>query len=66
MTPEEEDRIRAKAFQDANLESRLKALEDGMSSIESAIKWFFRAIWGGVVYLLTQVAQWLFSGGWPK
>lgn len=66
MTPEEEDRIRAKAFQDANLENRLKALEDGMSSIEKAIKWFFRAIWGGVVYLLTQVAQMLFSGGWPK
>jgi hypothetical protein len=56
----------AKAFKDANLEHRLKSVEDAISSIEGAVKWFFRALWGGVAYLLTQVAQWLLGGGWPK
>lgn len=66
MIDEEREKIRAEAFKEANLETRLKAVEDGFEDVRTAIKWFFRAIWGGVAYLLTQVAQWLFSGGWPK
>lgn len=66
MTEEEKDRIKAEAFKEANLEQRLKAMEDAMGNIEGAVKWFFRAIWGGVAYLLTQIASFLFSSGWPK
>ena len=70
MTDEERRKIEAdataKAFKDANLEHRLKAVEDGFDEIRSAFKWFLRAIYGAIVYVLTQIAQWLFSGGWPK
>ena len=66
MTDEEREKIRAEAFKEANLEGRLKAVEESIAAIEAAVKWFFRALWGGVAYLLTQVAQWIFSGGWPK
>lgn len=66
MTDEEREKIRAEAFKEANLERRLKAVEEAIAAIEAAVKWFFRALWGGVAYLLTQVAQWIFSGWWPK
>ena len=70
MTNEEKDRIekaaRDKAFQEANLENRLKAVEEAVDSFQGALKWFFRAIWGGIAYLLTQVASGFSSGWWPK
>ncbi len=66
MNDEEREKIRAEAFKEANLEGRLKSVEEAIAAIETAVKWCFRALWGGVAYLLTQVAQWLFSGGWPK
>ena len=66
MTDEERDRIKAEAFKEANLEQRLKSVEDSIGGIERAVTWFFRAIWGGVAYLLTQIASFLFSNGWPK
>lgn len=66
MTDDEERAIRDKVLKEANLESRLKAVEDSLTGIENAVKWFFRAIWGGVAYLLTQVAAVFFNGGWPK
>ena len=66
MNDEEREKIRAEAFKEANLEGRRKSVEEAIAAIETAVKWFFSALWGGVAYLLTQVAQWLFSGGWPK
>jgi hypothetical protein len=66
MTDDEREKIRAEAFKEASLEERLKALEEGFSDILGGVKWFVRAVWGGVAYILTQIAQWLFSGGWPK
>jgi hypothetical protein len=66
MTDDEREKIRADALKEANLESRLKSVEDALSNIEGAVKWFFRALWGGIAYLLTQVASVLFNGGWPK
>ena len=66
MNDEEREKIRAEAFKEANLEGRLKSVEEAIAAIETAVKWCFRALWGGVAYLLTRVAQWLFSGGWPK
>lgn len=66
MTDDEREKIRAEAFKEANMEERLKALEEGFSDIRGAVTWFFRALWGGVAYILTQIAQWVFSGGWPK
>lgn len=66
MTDEEREKIRAETLKEANLESRLKAVEEAIDDIERAVKWFFRALWGGIVYLLTQVAAILFNGGWPK
>lgn len=66
MNDDEREKIRAEVLKEANLENRLKAVEEALSGIQGAVKWFIRAIWGGVAYLLTQVAQLLFSGGWPK
>ncbi len=66
MTDDEREKIRADAFKEANLESRLRLVEEGLSNIEGAVKWFFRALWGGVAYILTQIASMLFNGGWPK
>lgn len=66
MTDEEREKIRAEAFKEANLETRLKAVEDGFEEIRSAFKWFLRAIYGAIAYIATQIGQWLFSGGWPK
>lgn len=66
MTDDEKEKIRAEAFREANLEGRLKSVEEAIAGIEGAVKWFFRALWGGVAYLLTQVAQWFLGGEWPK
>lgn len=70
MTDDEKARIEKaateKALKEAQWESRIKDLEDSMQNIENAVKWFFRALWGGVAYIFTQIASVLLSGGWPK
>lgn len=74
MTDDEKARIEKaateKALKEAQWESRIKDLEDSMENIENAVKdavkWFFRALWGGVAYIFTQIASVLLSGGWPK
>ena len=66
MNDEEREKIRAEAFKEANLEGRLKSVEEAIAAIETAVKWFFRALWGGIAYLVTQIVSFLFSNGWPK
>ena len=66
MNEEEKSRIKAEAFKEANIDQRIKALEDGFNEFRGALKWFFRALWGGIAYLVTQIVSFLFSNGWPK
>jgi hypothetical protein len=74
MTEEEKDRIekaaRDKAFQEAGIEGRLKAVEDAVAVIrraaENTAKWVGRAVLGGIVWLATEIADKIPQNWWPK
>ena len=63
VTDEERDRIAKEAKDDARWEGRVEALEAELKSIKGALLWATRAIWGGAVYLIVKLFDFLANGG---
>jgi hypothetical protein len=63
MTPDERKQVAEDARMDARWESRVEALETEVKSIKSALVWATRAIWGGAVYLVMKLFDFLANGG---
>jgi hypothetical protein len=77
MTDDERDRIARAAKEEEKLAGRVSASERDTQSlttrvvalekkIESFVTWVFRAIFGAIAYLMTQIITYFANGGMPK
>jgi hypothetical protein len=63
VTDEERRRIAEEVHREADLENRVKNLETKIAEMQAGLVWGIRAIWGGVIYLGTQLWDFIASGG---
>ena len=63
MTDAERERIRKESREEAEMENRVRNLEDNMKVIHGERAWVLRAIWGGAVYLALKVWEFVAGGG---
>lgn len=63
MTDEERRRIAEEVHREADIVNRVKNLEARIAEMQAGLVWGIRAIWGGAVYLLVQLWDFIASGG---
>lgn len=63
MTDEERRRIAEEVHREADIVNRVKNLEAKIAEMQAGLVWGIRAIWGGAVYLLVQLWNFIASGG---